>query len=92
MPGRKRGSLPKDRRFLSRLLSGQDVQEACPARSPSSSRRKIPHQRRQRFRRDRPSPKPLCATAALIQARRAKQLSLANKESSPPLNPRTDAA
>ena len=92
MPGGKCGSLPKERRFLSRLPSGQDVQESCPARSLSFSRTKIPPQRRQRCRRDRPSPKPLCATAALIQARRAKQLPSAYKESSPSLDPRMDAA
>jgi hypothetical protein len=45
-----------------------------------------------RCRRDRPPPKPLCATAALIQARRARQLSSASQESSPSLDPRMDAA
>ena len=92
MPGGKRGSLPKDRRFLPRLPSGQDVQESCPAQSLSFSGRKIPPQRGQRCRRDRPLPKPLCATAALIQTRRAKQLFSTYKESSPSLDPQMDAA
>jgi len=92
VPGGKHSSLPKERRFLPRLPTGQDVQESGPAQSLSFSRRKIPPRRGQRYRRDRPLPKPLCATAALIQARRAKQLSSAYRESSPYLDPRMDAA
>ena len=84
-------SLPKERRYPPRLPSGQDVGESCPARSLSFSRRP-PRQRGQRCRGDRPRPKPLCATAALIQGRRARQLSSACKESSPSLDPRMDAA
>jgi hypothetical protein len=91
VPGGKAGSLPKERGFLSRLPPGQDAQESCPAQSLCFSRGKIPPQRGQRCRRARPLPKPLCATTALIQARRAKQLSSASKESSPSLDPRMDA-
>jgi hypothetical protein len=89
VPGGELGSLPKERGFLSR--SGQDAQESCPAQSLSFSRRKIPPQSGQRFRRGRPLPKPLCAAAALIQGRRGKQLPSAYKESSPSLGPRMDA-
>ena len=87
MPGGEPGSLPKERGFLSRLPCGQDAQESCPAQS----RRKIPPQSGQRCGRDRP-PKPLCATAALIQGRRGKRLPSAYKESSPSLDPWMDAA
>jgi hypothetical protein len=81
-------SLPKERRYPPRSPSpsGQDVQDSRPARSLSFS------QRGQRCRRDRPPLKLLCATAALIQVRRAKQLSSAYKEGSPSLDPRMDAA
>lgn len=62
-------------------------------RSPCAfSLGKIRPQRGHRCRRDRPLSKPLCAAAALIQARRAKQLSSAYKESSSSLDPRMGAA
>ena len=86
------GGEPKERRYPPRLPSEQDVEESCPARSRRFSRRKIPPQRGQRRRRDRPLPKPLCATAALTQARRAKQLPSAYNEGSPSLDWRMDAA
>jgi hypothetical protein len=89
VPGGKASSLPKERGFLSRLPPGQYAQESCPAPLCFSGG-KIPPQRGQRCRRDRPLPKPLRATAALIQARRAK-LSSASKESLPSLDPRIDA-
>jgi hypothetical protein len=73
MPGGKAASLSKDSRFLPRLLSGRDVQESYPAHSLSFSGRKIPSQRGDRYRRDRPLPKLLCANAALIQARHYTQ-------------------
>ena len=92
MLGGKPGSLPKERRFRRDYRLGRTFKNLGPAESLSFSRRKIPPQRGQRCRRDRPLPKPLCATAALIQARRAKQLSSAYKESSPSLDPRMDAA
>jgi hypothetical protein len=89
VPGGEPGSLPKERGFLPRLPYGQDVQESCPAQPLSFPGRIIPPQRGQRCQRHRPLPKPPCATAALIQARRSKQLSSA---SSPSLDPRMDAA
>ena len=86
-------SLPKERRYPRRFPSGQDVEEFCPARSLSFSRRKIQAQRGERCRRDRPPPKPPDATAAFFPGRRAKRLSSASKkEGSRSLNRRMDAA
>ncbi len=79
MPGGKSSSLAKERRFLPRSQSLSFTEK-----NPTSTRPPLPE--------GSPLPKPLCATAALIQARRAKQLFSAYKESSPSLDPRMDAA
>jgi hypothetical protein len=92
VPGGEPGSLPEQGGFLSRLPSGQDAQESCPAQSLSFSRRKIQPQSGQRCRRDRPLRKLLGATTALIQGRRGKRLPSAYNERSPSLDPRMDAA
>jgi hypothetical protein len=81
VPGGKGASLPKVPRFLPRLLSGRDVQESRLAHFLSFSRRKKGH---------RPTPKLLCANAALIPARLAKQLISVHGESLPSLDPRMD--
>lgn len=87
-------SLPKERRRYPRQFpSGQNVEEFCPVRSLSFSRRKIQPQQGERCRRDRPPPKPPDAAAAFFPGRRAKQLSSASKkEGLRSLNRRMDAA
>lgn len=91
MPGGEPGSLPKDRRSLPQLPSGRTLKNLASRRrklftekNPTSTRLTLPE--------GSPLPKSLCAAAALIQARRAKQLSSPYKESSPSLDQRVGAA
>ena len=64
----------------------RDGKASCPAHFLSFSRRRIPPQRG----RDRPPTELRCANAALIRARRGKQLISALKEGQPSLNLRMD--
>jgi hypothetical protein len=89
VPGGEPGSLPKDRRSLSQLPSGRTLKNLASRRrklftekSPTSTSTRLT------LPEGSPLPKSLCAAAALIQARRAKQLSSPYKESSPSLDQR----
>jgi hypothetical protein len=82
------GSLPKDRRSLPQLPPLRTLRNLAPRRPPKLFTEKIPPQR---CRRDRGLRNPLCAAAALIEARRAKQLSSAFKECSASLDQRRGA-
>ena len=91
VPGGEPGSLPKDRRSLPQYrLGGRS--RILPPRRPKLFTEKNPTSTRLTLPEGSPLPKSLCAAAALIQARRAKQLSSPYKESSPSLDQRVGAA
>ena len=85
-------SLPKERRYPPRLRVWAGRRRILPSAVPKLFTEKNTTSTRPTLPEGSALPKPLCATAALIQARRAKQLSSAYKESSPSLDPRMDAA
>jgi hypothetical protein len=88
--GGEPGSLPKDHRSLPQLPPWGTLKNAAQRRpklltekNPTSTRLTV---------EGSPLPKSLCASATLIHHRRTKQLSSADKESSPSLDQLMGAA